>query len=89
MYTHFNTPWHMDGKLREVDDFQPRVQIKKTFVDGALSLQIEENKFIVERGILTKCVEHIQMNEIKKAKRMTERKPYRKRKQVTLKDFMR
>ena len=73
---------HIDGKLREVDDFQPRVQIKKALADGTLSLQNEKNisefcsKFIVERDLLTKCVEHIQINEIKKAKRMKERKAY-------------
>ena len=75
-----DTPLEVDGKFREVDDFQPRVQIKKSLTDGSMSLQNEEsisqfcNKFIVERPLLLKCVEHIQINDIKKAKRMQQRK---------------
>ena len=65
-----------------MDDFQPQVQIKKALADGTLSLQNEKSirefccKFIVERDLLTKCVEHIQINEIKKAQRIKERKAY-------------
>ena len=77
-----NTPQYVDGKLRAVDDFQPRAQIKKALADETLSLQNEEsvrefcNIFTVERQLLTRCVEHIQINEIKKAKKMKERKAY-------------
>ena len=71
-----NFPQYVDGKLREVDDFQPRVQMKKALADGTLFLQNEEsvrefcNRFIVGGQLLTKCVEHIQINKIKKTKKM-------------------
>ena len=74
-----NFPQYVDGKLREVDDFQPRVQMKKALADGTLFLQNEEsvrefcNRFIVERQLLTK---HIQINKIKKTKKMKKRKAY-------------
>ena len=66
--------------MREVDDFEPQVQIKKAVKEGNLSLDNEESMeefsktYIKEKPLLTKCLQQINVNELKKAKRAQERK---------------
>ena len=57
-----DTPAQINGCMREIDDLQPQIQIKKAVKEGNLSLDEEESveKFsksnIVERPLVIKCL---------------------------------
>ena len=71
----FNTPTHLDGIKREVDDYQPRIQIKKALLNKSLDISDEESvltfckKFIIDKDIVLKSAEHILYIELMKRKR--------------------
>ena len=61
-----DTPAQMNGCMREIDDLQPRIQIKKVVKEDDLSLDNEESmekfskSYIVERLLVIKCLKHAQ-----------------------------
>ena len=61
-----------DGKMRDVDDFQPRKQIKIAASSGTLSLDDENqmkefcDKYIVDKELVITCVENIRTKKSKK-----------------------
>lgn len=69
---------------RDVDDYQPRAQIKKSFQNGTLTLDDEESiekfskTFAVEGTLTRKYLEHLEYIKFKQDKRSEER---RKKKQ--------
>lgn len=68
------------GSQRDVDDYQPRAQIKKKFEDGTLALDDAESigmfskTFAVEESLTRKYLEHLEYIRLKKEKRSEERK---------------
>ena len=71
-----NTPSEIDGVCRTIDDFQPRKQVKGHLQKLSTEEEIEEfsKKYIVDRTLLTKYVEHLKLLEINKSKRAEKRK---------------
>ena len=71
-YRHVNdTPLKVDGKMRDVDDFQPRKQIKIAVLSGTLSLDYENqmkefcDKYIVDKELVVTCVENIRAKKVR------------------------
>ena len=68
-------PLTSDGEKREIDDFQPRIQIKRALRNGSLDICDEENvsqfcdKYLIEKVLLLKCTEHFLYTELIKKKR--------------------
>jgi len=68
------------GSQRDVNDYQPRTQIKKKFEDGTLALDDAESigmfskTFAVEESLTRKYLEHLEYIRLKKEKRSEERK---------------
>ena len=80
-YRHVNdTPLKIDGKMRDVDDFQPRKQIKIAVLSGTLSLDDENqmkkfcDEYIVDKELVITCVENIRAKKVRKEKNKDERK---------------
>jgi len=73
------SPTILNGREREVDDFQPRKRIKHLFQsERAAAFKGEKlqefcNKYIIEVSILNRYVEHLQTLELNKEKRITKR----------------
>ena len=80
-----------DGNPRDIDDFYPRVYLKKVVSDGSISLKDPSSidnfstKFIVERLHLHLHLEHLQLLQIRKEKK-EERKKKEKEKIVLYED---
>ena len=61
-----DTPAQINGCMREIDDLQPRIQIKKVVKEDDLSLDNEKNmekfskSYIVERPLVIKCLKQAQ-----------------------------
>ena len=59
-------PAQINGCMREIDDLQPRIQIKKVVKEDDLSLDNEKNmekfskSYIVERPLVIKCLKQAQ-----------------------------
>ena len=72
-----DTPVEIDGKAREIDDFQPRKQANVEFKEHRLETEDEferfSDKFIVEKGKLRKYLEHLALLEVKRKKRLQQR----------------
>ena len=57
-----DTPAQINGCMREIDDLQPRIQIKKVVKEDDLSLDNEESmekfskSYLVERPPVIKCL---------------------------------
>lgn len=68
------------GSQRDVNDYQPRAQIKKKFEDGTFALDDPESigmfskTFAVEERLTRKYLEHLEYIRLKKEKRSEERK---------------
>ena len=73
----FETPVETDGNTRPVDDFQPRKQVKDYMAHGKLVTEeeIEEfsKKFITDKLLLKKYIEHLRILEMNKRKRFEKR----------------
>ena len=65
-----DTPTNVDGKKREVDDMQPRVQLKKLHKNGG-DADIAEfcNKYIGKEVCAKKYLQHLDVLFLKKDKR--------------------
>lgn len=69
-----------NGSPRDVDDFQPRAQMKKRFADGTIALDNVDSittfskTFAVDESLVRKYLEHLDYLALKKAKRAEERK---------------
>ena len=69
----------LNGSPRQVDDFQPRAQIKKKYQDGTLSLDNNESiemfskSLAVEERLIRNYLEHLEYLRLKKTKRTEER----------------
>ena len=69
-----------DGNPRDIDDFYPRVYLKKVVSDGSISLKDPSSidnfstKFIVERHLVVAALEHLQLLQMRKEKRRTQEK---------------
>ena len=69
------TPLTTDGEKREIDDFQPRIQLKRALRNGSLDISDEESvlqfcdKYLIEKELLLKCTEHFLYTELMKKKR--------------------
>lgn len=74
----------LSGSQREVDDYQPRAQVKKLFQDGTITLDDAESigkfskTYAVEETLIRKYIEHLEYLKLKQEKRSEER---RKKKQ--------
>ena len=61
-----DTPVQINGCMREIDDLQRRIQIKKVVKEDDLSLDNEESmdrfsrSYIVERSLVIKCLKQPQ-----------------------------
>ena len=79
------------GSQRDVDDYQPRAQIKKKFEDGTFALDDAESigmfskTFAVEESLTRKYLEHLEYIRLKKEKRSKERK--RKKQEEIMKTY--
>lgn len=68
-----------DGSQRDVDDYQPRVLLRKCFEDENISLDDTESikefskKFAVREDLVRKYLEHLQYLKVKRIKRAQER----------------
>ena len=68
-----------DGLSRKVDDFQPRVQLKAAVEGNELSLsnELQVNSFcetfIVEKDMVVKCLDEMEVKELKKKKKKSRR----------------
>eukprot|EP00794_Sanderia_malayensis_P003753 gene3753-4275_t len=73
----FLTPNEIDGRQREIDDFQPRKQAEILFKEGKLDKEGDiatfSKKFIVEIDKVRKYVQHLTHLSIKKKKRAEQR----------------
>ena len=64
-----------EGKLRPMDDYAPRVQLKKLFYDGKITstncdkVTAFSNKYILDEKLTRKYLEHSEMLETEKLKR--------------------
>ena len=85
-----NTPLEVDDLPQTVDDFQPRKQVKDHLQKLSTDEEIDKfsEKYIVERTLLTKYIDHLKMLEINKRKR-AEKKKIEKEQQSskTFKDY--
>jgi hypothetical protein len=70
-----NTPSHINGAPRTVDDFQPRKQVKDNLQKLSTDEEIEEfsKKYIVDRTLLKKYLDHLKVLEINRSKRAEKR----------------
>ena len=80
-YKHvLETPREIEGKPREVDDFQSRVKIKESVQKGTLSTDDQEalsqfcDQYIVDKPLVIECIEDIKFEEISKQERKEARK---------------
>ena len=87
-----NTPTvTSSGSQRDVNDYQPRAQIKKKFEDGTVALDDAESigmfskTFAVEESLTRKYLEHLEYIRLKKEKRSEERK--RKKQEEVMKTY--
>ena len=77
------TPTHIDGSPRAIDDFQPRVQLRSLFESNKISLEDDESvkefsrKFIVEERIVRNYLEHL--NELRRNRKACDKKRKEKR----------
>ena len=82
-----DTPVEIDGKAREIDDFQPRKQANVEFKEHRLETEDEierfSDKFIVEKGKLRKYLVHLALLEVKRKKRLQQRKHKKKKKRFS------
>ena len=73
----------LEGHPREIDDYQPRAQIKRRVKEGNLTLEDSESivefskTFAVQELHVRKYLEHLQYLELKKSKRKHDRKRQR------------
>ena len=79
------TPSSINNKQREIDDFQPRVQIKRRKLESEEEIQKFSEKFIVDKTLLRKYLTYLRYLELKQDKR--ERKNQKLRKQQQAKSF--
>ena len=93
-YRHLNdTPLKIDGKMRDVDDFQPKKQKKIAVSSGTLPLDDENqmkefcDKYIVDKELVITCVENIRAKNVRKEKNKDERKKSENEKGKTCHDF--
>ena len=74
------TPVQIDGLSRKIDDFQPRRMLHQMYKENKISLADESSidefckKFVIEKEIIERSIEHIQLLDIKKKKRLEERR---------------
>ena len=72
------TPVQIDGLSRKIDDFQPRKMLHQMYKENKISLADESSidqfckTFIIEKEIIKRSTEHIQLLAIKKKKRLEE-----------------
>ena len=80
-YHHLNvslTPVQIDGLSRKIDDFQSRKMLHHMYKENKISLADESSidgfcrTFIIEKEIIKRSIEHIQLLDIKKKKRSEE-----------------
>ena len=70
----------LNGSPRQVDDFQPRAQIKKKYQDGTLlldnneSIEMFSKSLAVEERLIRNYLEHLEYLRLKKIKRTEARK---------------
>ena len=73
-----DTPLEIDGKVRSVDDFQPRKNVKEYLAQGMLKSENDFEHFCgtfaCEKILMKKYVQHLQILEINKRKRADIRK---------------
>lgn len=80
------------GKPRLIDDFQPRVHLKKLVSNGSISLNDPSSidsfskKFIVQRPLVISALEHLQLLQIRKEKK-EERKNLEKQQVINYEDI--
>lgn len=80
-----------DGMLREIDDFNPRVQIKNLFEKGEVSSADSEavhtisKKYIVEEDLVYEKLRHLEYLKLKRTKRAEAKK--KKQQQDMLKSY--
>ena len=73
------TPTTSQGTPRPIDDYQPRVQLRKWFDEAKISLEDSASitkfsrKFAVEEELIRKYLQHLQYLQMKKTKRANER----------------
>ena len=73
--SHKETPIYTDGETRPVDDFQPRVQLKKLFEAGEISSNNKSaikdlcEKYIVEEKLVIEYVNHMEVLKLEREKR--------------------
>ena len=73
-------PVQIDGLSRKIDDFQPRRMLHQMYKENKISLADESSidefckKFVIEKEIIERSIEHIQLLGIKKKKRLEERR---------------
>ena len=62
-YSVFESPACLDGKPQPVDDYMPRVQIKKYFAEGNLATAKEIGEvsvaFVVSEELVKNCLDHL------------------------------
>ena len=72
------TPRSLDGVERPVEDFHPRVQLKKsvqaqvTTLGDMDSVENFSAKYIVDKKYVVSALEHLQLIELKKKKKQQE-----------------
>ena len=72
------TPVQIDGLSRKIDDLQPRKMLHHMYKENKISLADESSidefckTFIFEKEIIKRPIEHIQLLDIKKKKRLEE-----------------
>ena len=72
--SHKETPIYIDGETRPVDDFQPRVQLKKLFEAGEISSNNKSaikdfcEKYIVEEKLVIEYVNHMEVLKLEREK---------------------
>ena len=79
-----NTPFYKaDGSVRDIDDFNPRVQIRTLFESGQLNsantnaVKEASKKLIIGEDLVRKRVEHLEYLKLKKTKRAEVKKSRR------------
>ena len=80
-YKHFSaTPYEINNIQGQIDDFQPRKMLDIAFKEKVVRLNDEQSidqfckTYIVEKELVKKRLEHLQILEIKKNKRSFEKK---------------
>ena len=75
-----DTPAILNGQQREIDDYNPRVALKRLTASGAISLDKEEEiqnfakTYIVPSELVIKCLREAQFSNMKKRISLNERK---------------